>query len=124
DRPEKRAGAQANPGEDARIVAAHEAHGLPVDPIYDDRRAQRRSAGLTTPVEKIKRVVKRHVVLRRLERNRARLERLSTTRNGRLSERYWDCDVGANGVLSIGGADVGDLMRAYGTPLHVVNFAR
>lgn len=77
-----------------------------------------------TATDKLKRIVKRQLVVRRLERNRRRLDRLSTMTHGRLSERYWDCEVGGAGVLSIGGVDVRDLVQTYGTPLHVVNFDR
>jgi diaminopimelate decarboxylase len=68
--------------------------------------------------------VKRRLVVRRLDRNRRRLQKQSATTFGRLSERYWDCAVGNDGALTIGGIDVRELARDHGTPLHVVNFAR
>jgi len=72
----------------------------------------------------LKELVKRRLVVRKLKDNQRRLDTLSQLRNGRLSERYWGCDVNASGVLSIGGADASELARQYGTPLHVVNFDR
>jgi diaminopimelate decarboxylase len=77
-----------------------------------------------TATDNLKRFVKRRLVLRHLERNLRRLRRSSRLSHGRLSERYWDCDVTVDGLLSIGGMNVRDLVREHGTPLHVVNFAR
>lgn len=74
--------------------------------------------------DSLKRLVKRHLITRQLDRNQRRLQHCSNLSYGRLSERYWDCAVADTGVLSIGGTDVRALVGEYGTPLHVVNFDR
>src|SRR5215471_1249504 len=72
----------------------------------------------------LKRIVKRRLVVSRLERNRRQLAGRSKMANGRLSERYWDCETRDEGVLAIGGVSVRELVRKHGTPLHVVHLDR
>jgi len=75
-------------------------------------------------IDGFKRLVKRQWVLHRLARTQRRLIRRSNLDNGRLSASYWSCGTSGDGCLTIGGVDVRDLVREYGTPLHVVNFKR
>ena len=69
-----------------------------------------------------KRVVKKMLIRAVHARNERERERLKQT-NG-IEPAAWGATIGDSGNLVIGGVDVADLARDYGTPLHVVNRSR
>ena len=69
-----------------------------------------------------KRVVKKVLIRAVHARNERERERLQQT-NG-IEPAAWGATIGDSGNLVIGGVDVTDLARDYGTPLHVVNRSR
>ena len=72
----------------------------------------------------LKTVTKRAIARRLLEANHARLRADGLLRHGRLSEALWGCDVSPDGKLLVGGVEVENLVRTYGSPLHVVDVER
>ena len=69
-----------------------------------------------------KRFVKKILIRAVHAHNERERKRLKQT-NG-IEPAAWGATIGDSGNLVIGGVDVADLARDYGTPLHVVNHSR
>jgi len=79
---------------------------------------------VTSVVRALERRVRNLLAARALRVNRASLQVSGVFARERLSETLWDCTIGGNGELMVGGVSVVDLAERFGTPLHVVHTDR